>query len=101
MAHKPDCAKTKDPNAACSLNCEAAPPMQTCWDCGQDIGASETKCPKCGADLALAKAEDDVVERSLKRISAKRKKKAPAPALAPTDPPKPKHPFAALGKLFK
>ena len=99
MAHKPECAKTKDPNAACSLNCEAAT-TQTCWDCGQEIGASETVCPKCKADLTVAKAEDDVVERSLKRIAAKRKKKiTPAPAPAAT-PAKKTHPFAGLGKIF-
>lgn len=100
MAHKPECAKTKDPNAACSLNCEA-PAVQTCWDCDQEIGASETKCPKCGADLALAKAEDDVVDRSLKRIAKKRKKTRPAPAPGPDATPKAKHPFSGLGSIFK
>lgn len=101
MAHKPECAKTKDPNAACSLNCEA-PALQTCWDCEQEIGASETKCPKCGADLALQKAEDDVVERSLKRLAKKRKKtKQPLTPVPVPEPVKPAHPFSALGKLFK
>jgi predicted amidophosphoribosyltransferase len=98
MAHKPECAKTKDPNAACSLNCES-PTLQTCWDCGQDIGASETKCPKCQADLTVAKAEDDVVERSLKRIAAKRKKKAVPPPV-PGEPVKKTHPFRGLSKIF-
>lgn len=99
MAHKPECAKTKDPNAACSLDCEK-PQTQICPECEQEIGASETTCPKCKTDIALAKAEMDVIERGLSRVAKKRKReKKPAP---PTnEPPKPKHPFSGLGKLFQ
>lgn len=95
--HKPECAKSKDPNAACSLNCEA-PTTRYCNDCGAEIGASEKTCPKCKADLAVADAEDDVVQKSLKRIAArnKREKKPPVPPAA-----KPKSPLLGLGKLIK
>ena len=100
MAHKPECAKTKDPNAACSLNCEA-PATQICPECEQEIGASETTCPKCKTDIALAKAEMDVIERGLSRVAKKRKREKKPPTVPPTTEPKSKHPFAGLGKLFQ
>lgn len=105
MAHKPECPKSKDANAACTLNCEAAPaPTQTCWDCETEVGASEEKCPKCGADLKTAKAEDDVVTKSLARLKKKNaaaKKKAAPGAPPTTTPAKPKSPLLGLGKLLK
>lgn len=99
MSHKPECAKTKDPNAACSLNCEA-PQTQICPECEQEIGASETVCPKCKTDITLAKAEMDVVERNLTRVAKKRKREKKPPAAPPTTEPEKKHPFAGLASIF-
>lgn len=83
MAHKAECAKTKDPNAACDKGCETVPATQICWDCEQEIGANETVCPKCKADLKLAKEEDDTIGRSLKRLARKKKKERPVPTPEP------------------
>jgi len=80
MAHKPECDKSKDPNKPCNLNCEAVPSaIQTCWDCGQEIGVNEKKCPKCQADIEAAKEEDSLIERALKRLALKKKKTRAAP----------------------
>lgn len=101
MAHKAECAKFKDANAACSLNCET-PTTRICGECGQEIGATEKKCPKCGVDLELADAEDAVVQRSLKRIATRNKAaKRKTPPTPTTEPVTPKHPFTGLGKMFK
>jgi len=103
MAHKPECAKAKDPNAACTLNCETpVPETQICPECEAEIGKSEKKCPKCGTDIDLAKAELDVVERNLLRLSKKRKREKKPPTTPPTtEPTKPKHPFSGLANIFK
>jgi hypothetical protein len=84
------------------MNCEAAPAAtQTCWDCGQEIGASEKTCPKCHADIEAAKEEDSLIERALKRLAAKKKKTRPAPDTpAATTTPVSRFKTPGLAKLF-
>jgi hypothetical protein len=77
MAHKPECAKSKDANAMCDKDCEKAE-TRFCNSCGQEIGANEKECPKCKENLEAADEEDSLVERSLKRIANKNKRKKPS-----------------------
>lgn len=103
MAHKPECPRSKDANAACTMNCETpAPTTRKCWDCETDIGVSEKKCPKCGAELETADAEDEVVGRALTRMKKKNaaKKKAATPPTPPAEQKK-ASPLLGLGKLVK
>ena len=104
MAHKPECPKSKDSNATCTMNCETpAPATRKCWDCGAEIGKSEEKCPKCSADLKTADEEDEVVTRALKRMKNKKEaEKKAKPTPNPTDPPaKKKSPLLGLGRIIK
>lgn len=104
MAHKPDCPKSKDVNAACTLKCEEtpAPETQICGDCGQEVGVNEKICPKCKADLEAAKEEDSLVERSLKRMKTKKEaaKKKTSPAPPEVAPAASRYKSPGLAKLF-
>jgi len=48
-----------------------------CEVCEQEIGANETKCPKCGTDFAELEDEVKVVTRA--QTVAEKRKKAAAP----------------------
>jgi hypothetical protein len=102
MAHKAECAKTKDPNAACNCG-EDKPTTRKCWGCDETVGVSEKECPKCKLDFALADEEDNVVERAWARLKKKRdalKGGKPDPKPDPKPAPVVKaHPFRALSKL--
>jgi hypothetical protein len=79
-----------------------------CINCDAVIGATETKCPKCGAELAEMEETVSAIEKA-QAILDKRKVKAAAKKAeedARNAPPAPKKKTAAerlrsLGKAFK
>ena len=74
-----------------------------CDNCDQEIGASETVCPKCKVNFEELEQEVSVVERASK-VAEKRRKAAappvptPEPETTPT-PAKKKSVFRSLGRL--
>jgi hypothetical protein len=70
-----------------------------CEVCDQEIGSSETVCPKCGTDFATLEEQVKSADTVLSVLEKRRKAKAkPAPAPEPA-PATEKHPsiFRALG----
>ena len=102
MAHKAECAKTKDSSAVCDCGEETKPTTRKCWGCDEVVGVSEKTCPKCKLDFALADEEDNIVSRAWARLKKKREaEKGGKPPVVPPVPPKdePKHIFRALSGL--
>lgn len=72
---------------------------KNCIECGQEIAASEKKCPACSADLETLEQEVEVVERAQKLIEKKKARETPPPPSPETTPAKKKSIFASLGEL--
>lgn len=70
------------------------PETKTCEACEQEIGANETKCPKCGVVFDELEQEIAVVTRAQTVVEKRRKKTEPPPA--PPAPPKRKSIFSSL-----
>jgi len=71
---------------------------KVCDACDQEIGESETTCPKCG--VVFEDLESDL--KAAEVIFEKRKKRATLPEPpAPLPPPKKKSIFKALGNAVK
>lgn len=102
MAHKAECAKSKDASKACDCGEEKAT-TRKCWGCDETVGASETSCPKCKLDFSIADEEDSIVERAWARLKKKREaSKGGKKDDTPPTPPKPAaraHIFKALASL--
>jgi uncharacterized Zn finger protein (UPF0148 family) len=81
----------------------ATPATKQCEACDQEIGASETTCPKCGVVFEDLEGEVAVVTRAM-TVAEKRKKKAEAEAEAerlrnePPAPPKKKSFLRSLNR---
>jgi len=76
-----------------------------CPKCDAVIGASETKCPKCGADFEELEDLTSSVETALSIIEKRKKRNAPPPPPEPTPAPaaKPKGAarLRAIGNAFR
>src|SRR5260221_374375 len=70
-----------------------------CIECDQEIGKSETTCPKCGADLAELEQEMEVVSRANRLLEKRKAQATPTPITeTPTAPKKKTSIFSSLGK---
>jgi hypothetical protein len=84
------------------------PTTKICDWCDQEIGANETKCPKCQTEFEEAEQEIGVVSRALTAIEkrkAREKAKADAEAEAARVEEEKKHPkkksiFKSLGRTL-
>jgi septal ring factor EnvC (AmiA/AmiB activator) len=83
-----------------------------CDVCDQEIGASETKCPKCGVEFEVLEEEIGVVTRAMtvsEKRKAREKEKADKEEAARKEkeekehpkPPEKKSIFRSLGKAVK
>lgn len=68
-----------------------------CPDCEQEIGTTETSCPKCGCDLELINDETISNFERVVKIVEKRKPK-PTPALPVPEPKRKRSLFDSLRK---
>jgi uncharacterized C2H2 Zn-finger protein len=71
------------------------PETKKCEVCDQEIGASETTCPKCGTIFAELEDEVKVVTRA-QIVAEKRRKAAIPPKLEPEAKPARKSVFRSL-----
>lgn len=75
---------------------------KVCDNCEQEIGASETVCPKCKVNFEELDQEVAVVERAAKVAEKRRKASEPSPVVDPTPAPTPakkKSVFRSLSRL--
>jgi predicted amidophosphoribosyltransferase len=82
------------------------PETKICDNCDQEIGATETKCPKCGIEFEELEAEVGAVSRCLTVIEKRKARektaadKKAAEEAAKNPPPK-KHFLASLNRSKK
>ena len=58
---------------------------KVCDNCDAEIGVSETKCPKCGTELAELDEIASAVERGQAILDKRRKRNAPPAPPAPVE----------------
>ena len=73
---------------------------KVCDNCDAEIGVSETKCPKCGTELAELDEIASAVERGQSILEKRRKRNTPPVAAPAESPRKGLARFRELGRPF-